>query len=413
MAPEMIQPTNFGLDNFAHTQASDIYAFGCVCLELYTGHPPFADVKHDTAVLLKVLARDRPPRPTGNIIPDHMWDLILVATLCRPPEHPGYATIQESWNISSRPEESPTGWFASVIAPFNKFIDKLINPRSHYLDLQEFTHGPGGTPIYVARLAEAQRDQLTLPNHVEVQDQHDLLLWRPTFVAIKTVLVIPGGSSQLDKVLCELQLLRDIRCDHILGIDALYVDPFDGKLWIRMELMTRTLSSVIELNTAGLVLSDSKIAGCAKDILTALDYLERNDITPNSILAENVLINAQGFLKLTKLANAVIFSSIEQTYPSKSAHIVSAARALGALVWEMAGGHRPPLDEQTRLQDYSPLPIGSRTPVFQEFIQLCVDPSVGKAGYRRLIESDFIRNACERPILIQLLVQCSAFQADG
>ncbi|KAJ6532312.1 kinase-like domain-containing protein, partial [Mycena vulgaris] len=313
------------------------------------------------------------------------------------------------------------GWFASVIGPFNKFIDKLINPRSHYLDLQKIAHGPGGTTVYVARLAEAQRDQLMLPSHVKAGDQHDLLLWRPTFVAIKTVPIIPGGSSQLDEVLRELELLRDMRCDHILGMDALYVDPFEGMLWIRMELMTRTLANVIELNAAGLVLAERKIAGCVKDILTALDYLERNDVTPKTIRAENVLLNAQGLLKLSEcppvfqpaiiltdhpanLSNAVIFSPIEQTYPSK------AARALGALAWEMVGEHRPLLDEQTKLEDRLPLCIGSRTPAFQEFIQLCVDPSVGKAGYRRLIESDFIRNACERPTLVELLVQCSAFE---
>ncbi|KAJ6587597.1 kinase-like domain-containing protein, partial [Mycena vulgaris] len=192
------------------------------------------------------------------------------------------------------------GWFSSAIAPFNKFIDKLVNPRSHYLDLRKIAHGPGGTTVYVARLAEAQRDHLMLASHVKAQDQHDLLAGRPTFVAIKTVPIIPGDSSQFYEVLRELKLLRDMRCDHILGMDGLYVDPFEGMLWIRMELMIRTLSSVIELTAAGLVITDRKIAGSVKDILTALDYLERNDITPMNIRAENVLLNAQGFLKLSE-----------------------------------------------------------------------------------------------------------------
>ncbi|KAJ7145874.1 kinase-like domain-containing protein [Mycena epipterygia] len=38
MAPELIDPDSFGCQ-FSHTKASDVYAFGCVFLELYTGQP--------------------------------------------------------------------------------------------------------------------------------------------------------------------------------------------------------------------------------------------------------------------------------------------------------------------------------------------------------------------------------------
>ncbi|KAJ6587596.1 kinase-like domain-containing protein, partial [Mycena vulgaris] len=76
MAPEMIQPKSFGLEYFARTPASDIYAFGCVCLELYTGHQPFEDVESDTAVLFKVIAGDRPSKSTRKLIPDRVWDIV-------------------------------------------------------------------------------------------------------------------------------------------------------------------------------------------------------------------------------------------------------------------------------------------------------------------------------------------------
>jgi hypothetical protein len=49
-------------------------------------------------------------------------------------------------------------------------------------------------------------------------------------------------------------------------MDALYVDPVEDALWIRMELMTRSLASIIELRKVGLVLSDRNIAGCTKDV---------------------------------------------------------------------------------------------------------------------------------------------------
>ncbi|KAF8145320.1 kinase-like domain-containing protein, partial [Mycena galopus ATCC 62051] len=44
MAPELIDPEKFG-QRFLRTPATDVYAFGCVCSELYTGQPPFADLR--------------------------------------------------------------------------------------------------------------------------------------------------------------------------------------------------------------------------------------------------------------------------------------------------------------------------------------------------------------------------------
>ncbi|KAJ7471694.1 kinase-like domain-containing protein, partial [Mycena galericulata] len=309
------------------------------------------------------------------------------------------------------------GWVASVISPLSGFIDMPINPRHHYLDLQEIADGPGGTTLYVARLADDHREKLKLPNHVKERDQEDLLARRPTFVAIKSIPIMPLGSSKLGEVLRELRIMGDIQCDNILEMDALYVDPVEDTLWIRMELMTRTLSSVIELNAAGLVLSDRVIAGCIKDILIALEHLRANGIAPRNIRSDNVLINNHGVLKLTNLSNATgmnaqsrNFVQVDQTAGFRSS-IASDASALGALVWEMGAGRRPPLNAQGRLEDWPPLSsVASRDPSFHQFIRMCFDPTIENFGYQRLIESPFIQDACGRPSLAQLLVQCTAFE---
>ncbi|KAJ7216754.1 kinase-like domain-containing protein [Mycena rebaudengoi] len=62
MAPELIDPDRFGL-KFRRTTASDVYAFACVCLELYTGRPPFADVR-EGGVVLKIVQGERPAQPS-------------------------------------------------------------------------------------------------------------------------------------------------------------------------------------------------------------------------------------------------------------------------------------------------------------------------------------------------------------
>ncbi|KAK7014133.1 Rho guanine nucleotide exchange factor [Paramarasmius palmivorus] len=56
---------------------SDIYAFGCVCYEIYTGLRPFHELRLDAAVILRVVNGDRPSRPAGNTeLDDDIWTLM-------------------------------------------------------------------------------------------------------------------------------------------------------------------------------------------------------------------------------------------------------------------------------------------------------------------------------------------------
>jgi serine/threonine protein kinase len=89
MAPELLSPDRFGLQ-FRRTPASDVYAFGWVCLEvcdltsgfrysiiklaqLYTGRPPFSYMA-ETVAMFKIIAGELPDRP--HTMSETLWEYV-------------------------------------------------------------------------------------------------------------------------------------------------------------------------------------------------------------------------------------------------------------------------------------------------------------------------------------------------
>ncbi|KAG6910301.1 hypothetical protein DXG01_011698 [Tephrocybe rancida] len=95
MAPELLNPEIFDMDVFIKTRASDVYAFACVCLELYTGHHPFVEAANDAAVIYRVMMGLRPALRLA--LPGDETDFVI----------PGHAEEVVEWCWKHQPEERP------------------------------------------------------------------------------------------------------------------------------------------------------------------------------------------------------------------------------------------------------------------------------------------------------------------
>ncbi|KAJ7589976.1 kinase-like domain-containing protein [Mycena floridula] len=90
LCPEAISPSIYQNPRLT---ARDIYAFGCLIVEIYTGRPPFSEIKLDITVGLQVLAGVRPGRPDALVDRDGVWNLATACWAPNPEERPEIAQI--------------------------------------------------------------------------------------------------------------------------------------------------------------------------------------------------------------------------------------------------------------------------------------------------------------------------------
>ncbi|KAJ7105676.1 kinase-like domain-containing protein [Mycena epipterygia] len=101
MAPELLDPDRFGL-KFVRTPATDVYAFGCVCVELYIGLPPFSELR-EPAALQKIINGERAERPSGTpVISDALWEQVTWCWAQSAKSRPGTGTIVRNMEYLSQ-----------------------------------------------------------------------------------------------------------------------------------------------------------------------------------------------------------------------------------------------------------------------------------------------------------------------
>ncbi|KAL0952426.1 hypothetical protein HGRIS_006699 [Hohenbuehelia grisea] len=336
-------------------------------------------------------------------------------------------TPSSSGSIPLSPFQRYEGWLSKVVKPLEGFIDEAVDPRDFYLDMQEIAEGENGS-VFSAHLVPSKKlNRLKLPPLVKARDVEELAKGQNTLVAMKVVPILPSGSPKLDDLKHELELLNGRWHENVLGMDAVYVDLVEDSLWIRMELMERSLADVVALVSDGLMLQERMIARFASDILLALQYLRTENIAHRDVRSDNLLLNSQGILKLGDFSNAIQLSSDDEErsdivgVPYWQAPEVRNGPyrpfkvdvwSLGATVWEMAQSEPPFASNQKLAARWPPLSQPDLySPSFHDFLRLCSEPASNRPEASDLIKKSFVQNACGRPVIIQLLSQCMAIES--
>jgi hypothetical protein len=183
----------------------------------------------------------------------------------------------------SSPIQRYTGWMSNVLSKvgLETFVDQKVEPRDFFDGLTEVAEGESGF-VYQAKVVR------TVPGSKLTKRE----LQPGGVVAIKAVPIQPSGSSKLEDLRREVEVMKRVFEDdrsttsplsstsgypagaaHVLIMEAMYVDLQEDALWIRMELMERSLADVVALVEEGHVeRTDEKvIARFASDVSALLD----------------------------------------------------------------------------------------------------------------------------------------------
>ncbi|KDQ16384.1 hypothetical protein BOTBODRAFT_94587, partial [Botryobasidium botryosum FD-172 SS1] len=88
-APEIVRAEN--KEEARRNTTTDVFAFGRVSLEMFTGRVPFFDLAYDAAVITKVQSSDPFPRRPGDEasgLDDTIWQLMMDCWHATPTERP-------------------------------------------------------------------------------------------------------------------------------------------------------------------------------------------------------------------------------------------------------------------------------------------------------------------------------------
>lgn len=90
MSPELVAD-----ENASYSAESDMWAYGCVLLEVLSGLLPYHDKRNDQAVIMAVAQGRHPARPHNVAVAEDLWQIMLDCWRVDPHERPSVDTVLE------------------------------------------------------------------------------------------------------------------------------------------------------------------------------------------------------------------------------------------------------------------------------------------------------------------------------
>ncbi|KAJ6526937.1 hypothetical protein DFH09DRAFT_1187168 [Mycena vulgaris] len=142
--------------------ASDVYAFACVCYEIFTGNHPFHELVNDVAVMYQVMQGSRPKQQSS--IPDEVWNLMVECWKPEPEQRPSADEIVFSLRdrpIGATPTDAASDWDPWYTSKFRSSLEEhtLFRSCGKIDDWLQFTQPEhsyslrSSRPIFSARSA--------------------------------------------------------------------------------------------------------------------------------------------------------------------------------------------------------------------------------------------------------------------
>ncbi|PSR93910.1 kinase-like domain-containing protein [Coniella lustricola] len=294
---------------------------------------------------------------------------------------------------------------ADVMKKLREIVSKE-DPTLIYAKQKKIGQGASGS-VYVAKV----RDPSRLPNKMT------------SSVAIKQMDLAHQPRKEL--IVNEIMVMKDSTHENIVN----YLDSFlrngDQELWVVMEYMEGgALTDVIDNNP---VITEEQISTISFETCKGLEHLHAQNIIHRDIKSDNVLLDAQGHVKITDFG----FCAKLTESKSKRATMVGTPYwmapevvkqkeygpkvdiwSLGIMAIEMIESEPPYLNEEPLKALYliatngtprlkKPEKLSKELKAFLS-VCLCVDVK-SRASARELLDHDFLKHGCPVPTLSELL----------
>ncbi|GLB38970.1 putative regulation of ATP:ADP antiporter activity [Lyophyllum shimeji] len=147
-APELHVPAqdDSAEDKIVHnSKETDVFAWACLCYEIFTGHLPFFEIRSEATVLLKVILGGRPTRPPETTdawlergLTPHMWALMDDCWKFKPTQRPDINAVLARLELEKPVDERPPAqWGGKSAMRFRNFHDASVHRQQRRPTLRD------------------------------------------------------------------------------------------------------------------------------------------------------------------------------------------------------------------------------------------------------------------------------------